>query len=136
MKVEIVDFKPEHLDMMEMREHEASSDIDGQMFFDKSVESKTVFVDGLIITTYGIFANNGLWQIPSKYIDTISMKYARATIKIVRNFIKGRKGVHTVCVNDEFHKRWMKFLGFVKKPENTYNINGNECVLYEVCDGS
>ena len=135
MKVEIVDFKPEHLEMMEMREHEASMDIDGQMFFIQSTESKTVLIDGVILTCYGIFATNGLWQIPSKYIDTIPVKYAKATIKIVRELIKGRKGVHSVCLNDAFHARWMRFLVFVPTNE-TYIINGNDCIRYEVPDGS
>lgn len=137
MKVEIVDFKPEHLDIMDMREHEASMKnfIDGELFLKESIESKTVFVDGIPLTSYGIFDNNGLWQIPSKYIDTIPVKYAKATIKIVRDLIKGREGVHSVCLNDEFHARWMRFLGFIPT-DKTYNINGNECIRYEVPNGS
>ena len=135
MKVEILDFKPEHFDLMEMRDHEAAMGINGQFALDQSIESKTVFIDGVILTCYGIFENNGLWQVPSKYIDTIPVKYAKATLKIVKDLIKGRTGVHSVCLNDDFHKRWMRFLGFVQTDE-TYIINGNECILYEVPSGN
>lgn len=129
MKVEIIDFKPEHLDMMDMRAHEASKEIDGQELFKDSIESKTVLIDGVVLTCYGLYKNNGLWQIPSIHIENLPVKYARATIKIVRKLIENRIGVHTICVDDEFHERWMRFLGF-QPTEKRYTIQGCECLLY------
>lgn len=131
MIVEIVDFKPEHLEQMVMREHEASMTIDGQPLLKDSIESKTVFVDGEVICCYGIFSNNGLWQIPSVNIMKLPVKYARETIKIVRKLIKGKLGVHSWCVDDEFHKRWMGFIGF-QPTEDTMELEGNLCRLYVV----
>jgi len=123
MIVEIVDFEAGHLDQMDMRDHEAGKEINGESLRISSIESKTVLIDGEILCSYGLFDNHGLWQIPSKNISTITMKYARETIKIVREMIKGKEGVHSVCLDDEFHKRWMKFLG-LKPTKQTYEIEG------------
>lgn len=135
MKVEIIQFEPGHLDQMDMREFESSLDVCGDALLEASVESKTVCVDDTVLCSYGIFANNGLWQIPSIHIGTIPVKYARATIKTLRDMIRGKTGVHTYCLDDEFHKRWMGFLGFKRNPDRGHEYEGHKIILYEVNHG-
>ncbi len=96
-----------------MRDHEAGMNLSFVELLDLSNESKTVIKDGEILTIYGIFFNNGLWQIPSKAIEDKMFFYARNCQKPIRDMVKG-KNVYSLCLSDDLHDRWMKFIGFVK----------------------
>jgi len=96
-----------------MRGHEQSLYTDYKNILYLSNESKTVIEDGEILTIYGIFANNGLWQIPSKAIKDNMFRYARNCQQPIKDLIAGKE-VFSVCLDDELHNRWMKFIGFKK----------------------
>ena len=124
--VSVVDFKIEHLEQIEMREHEKElSYMDYSTLKEMSVEAKTVIKDGDIICCYGILENNGLWQIPSIKIQENAGRYARETRNILRDMIKGKAGVHSYCLKDCLHDRWMRFLGFKTDYEDVYTFYGN-----------
>lgn len=98
---------------IDMRDHEASLGVDYEQILYLSNESKTVVEDGEILTIYGIFANNGLWQVPSKAIKDNMFRYARNCKRPIKDLI-GDKKVFSICQDDELHNRWMKFIGFTK----------------------
>ena len=131
MQIDIVQFKAIHLEQMDMREQERKQNIDGDMLIEISDVSETVLMDGVPLCCYGITSEGGLWQVPSNNISTISGKYARGTIKTIKRLMKGYDNVHTICISDDFHKRWMRFLGFSPKGE-VFMLDGKECLYYEV----
>lgn len=132
MLIEIVDFELEHLDQIDMRDHEASLDYDLSCLKELSTESKTAFVDGKIMSCWGIFDNHGLWQIPSKDVASAGILYARRAAKVIKDLIKDKEGVHSLCLDDDYHARWMIFNGFVRNPETVCEMEGHRYVMYEV----
>lgn len=111
-------FKKEHLEIMEMRDHEREllsqlDRLEAGEALEKTI-SFTGLVDGRIISCGGVMASDGnvgiLWQIPSIYVKDVTIKYAR----FIRRWIEdlGFKKLITSCLNDNLHARWMTFLGF------------------------
>ncbi len=132
MLTKIVDFELEHIDIMDMRDHEKSIDIDFTQLKELSVVSKTVFVDGEVMCCWGVLENDGLWQIPSKKIQANSIFYARLALKVIKYLIKDLPNAHSYCLDDELHARWMKFIGLHPNKEKVYDVFGHKYILYEV----
>lgn len=131
MLTRIVDFEMKHLDMIDMRDLEKSASVPLDQLMELSIEAKTAFVDGEIMCCWGLLENGALWQIPSKRVMDNGMYYARRAIKVIRKLIKD-KDVFSICLNDDLHKRWMRFIGFEPDYNYTYFIDGHEYVLFEV----
>lgn len=132
MSIRIVNFEIEHLEQIDLRDHEATIDYDMAQLKEMSVESKTAFVNDEIICCWGVFDNHGLWQLPSKQIKDNPMMYGRRALKVVREMIRDLDGAHSLCLADDLHDRWMRFLGFKANPEKQYEIQGHNYIMYEV----
>jgi hypothetical protein len=132
INVEIVEFEVEHLEQMDMREHEASTSYDLSQLKGMSVESKTAIFDGEIVCCWGVFDDNGIWQIPSIHISKNCLVYAKRAAKVVRELIKDKGDAYSLCLDDELHDRWMRFIGFKKNPDIDYEIDGCKYFRYEV----
>lgn len=118
-EVKIHKFKKEHIEIMDVREHEKRlletfgdlSALEGDFSFTGTYKGVVVSCGGLI---YMNDCSASLWQIPSVYVDDVSFVYA----KTVKNWIEslaseqGIKRMETVTLTDKLHERWMKFLGF------------------------
>lgn len=133
MKVEIIDFKPEHFDQMDMRDYEAEFRGELLVLYEASIESKTAFVDGEIYSTWGIIKEaegHYFWQVPSKLLSANTMIYARRAFFVIRKMIKNYENAYTFCRDDELHAKWMKFIGF-KRGDLTFEDHGKSFVMYE-----
>lgn len=134
--ITIVDLEKKHLEEIDMRDHEASLDLNIDALFDEMIFGKTAMWDGQILTCWGVCKEGSWWQIPSKNIEKVPNGYAKKAYKVIKEMTKFFPNAYTLCLKDELHERWMKFIGFkpIKTESATY-INGKEYVAYEVDHG-
>lgn len=99
-----------------------------------SLYSKTVFYNDEILCCYGMMDDGGMWQVPSRKIQENMMMYARGAKKVIQEMIKG-KYCYSLCLNDQLHDRWMRFIGF-KPTEEFRTIGNHDYVIYEVNNGN
>jgi len=130
--IDIIEFELEHLDLMDMREHEKNCGMDYYELKLASKESKTALWDGEILCCWGLLEDNGMWQIPSKRVAGSGIFYARRAIKVIRKMIGGKPGVYSICLADDSHDRWMRFIGLEPNYDKTYHHNGKDYLMYEV----
>lgn len=118
----IIPFKIEHLEVMDIRPREE------ELLKDESIKAKvlssyavTGFEDGRVVACGGIVPQTGnIWLIPSIYVKDYTVEFCRE----LRNWLfqaredLGLKTLHTICLNDELHNNWMKFLGFTSLETN------------------
>lgn len=133
--IKIIPFKVEHLECMDMREHERAIIGSEDM---KSFEglSFTGILDGRIISCGGVIIdnwNNGyVWQVPSVYVKDVKLSYCKYIRKwlddIAKDFSLNR--YETVCLNDDLHNRWMRFLGFEREGVKKSYINGVDYAMF------
>jgi hypothetical protein len=118
--IKIVPFRKEHLDVMVLRDHEDKLFHDPRMVeaLEGSI-AETAVVGGRVVCAYGIapFMDTlaEVWLIPSVYVEsTDGMKVARGAKKWLEEMRidLGTKRMETLCLADEYHDRWMTFLGF------------------------
>jgi len=127
MEVKVVQFSPHHLEVMDVREidaalfgffktDEAYARIDG--LAKVSVQAATFLYDGRVLFVAGfvrlwpgVFE---VWMLPSVYIKTAPRSFARLIRRYVDRIGEDFKAhrIQTTSFPDEFHERWMKFLGF------------------------
>lgn len=133
----VVKFKKEHIELMNIRAHETTLLNDDVLAkLEHGSIAITGVVDGRIISCGGIIPLfNGiaeLWQIPSVYVSEITMRYAR----YIRKWLEGMKEefklhrMETLCLNDDLHNRWMRFLGFEREGVKRKYLNGNDYVMW------
>lgn len=116
----IIPFKVEHLEAMDMREHEAAlcSDIERLRTIQMGSVACTGIVDGRIVCCGGVMpflaGNSSIWLIPSIYIQENVMVFMRELNKwlmqVRADLVLNR--METDCIDDELHNRWMESLGF------------------------
>ena len=116
----IIPFKIDHIDCMDIREHEMKfnkemlAHLEGKM-------SITGVIDGRVISCGGITPYSDtaaiLWQLPSIYVEQYAVPYARFIRKWLDETADnlGIKRMETACIDDRLHNRWMQFLGFEKE---------------------
>lgn len=118
----IVPFKKEHLELMDIREHEKSFlDDNVAQLLENSTVAFTGLYDGRIISAGGLNKINektaDIWQVPSVYVKTVRLSYA----KYIKAWVEEMAEVfeldrmETLCIDDDLHDRWMTFLGFEKE---------------------
>lgn len=114
-----VPFKIDHLDCMEIREHEKEILTPSLLeYAAASPESYTVIYDGRVISCFGALILDHykaeLWQIPSIYVQDHVVRYARYGREWLEKLQKqySIRRIDTVSLDDELHRRWMGFLGF------------------------
>lgn len=114
----IIPFKKEHIECMDVRTHEAHLINDETLAGLEQSVAITGIQDGRIISCGGFIpyhhGNADAWQIPSVYIEACAKEYALYVYKWLDKTAKeyGLRRLETLCINDEFHDRWMSFMGF------------------------
>jgi hypothetical protein len=132
----IIPFRKEHLACMEIREHESHLISDETLEGLEHSVAITGIVDGRIISCGGIIpyhhGNAEIWQIPSIYVQSVTLEYAR----FVRKWIEEQQRLfclhrmETLCLDDELHNRWMRFLGFQKEGTKRKWVNDMDYCLW------
>ncbi|UOF77745.1 putative acetyltransferase [Caudoviricetes sp.] len=133
--IKIIPFKVEHLECMEMREHEKGLIGNENMKAFEGV-AFTGLIDGRIISCGGVviekWGNAYVWQVPSVYVNDVKMSYCKYIRKwlddVASEYALNR--FETTCVNDDLHNRWMKFLGFEVEGIKKKYINGQDYVMF------
>ncbi len=127
MEVEIVKFHPKHLEISDVREQEINGILKLPDSYERIKilseigESITIIYDGRIITCCGfIEVWSGVcevWQIPSVYITDKPILFARIIKRYLDRLVETFKWhrMQTTSLNDELHRRWMKWLGFERE---------------------
>lgn len=136
MEAKIIPFKKEHLECMEVREHERQilGNSEHLSLLEEASIACTGIIDGRVICCGGVHpflnGNAEIWLIPSVYVKDYIVKFARELRKwlfgVRENLALQR--MQTACIDDELHNNWMAFLGFRKVGmlEKYYNgINYN-----------
>lgn len=121
MTVRLIKFRKEHLDCVDMREHERSVIRDDLIDGLESGACVTGLYNGRIITCGGIcptnYGNADIWQIPSIYVNDVNITYCKYIKKWIKKTVEelSLRRLETICLNDDLHDRWMSFLGFSKE---------------------
>ncbi len=122
MEAKIIPFKKEHLECMEVREHERQiiANPDRLLMLEQTCIACTGMTDGRVVCCGGVHPfDNGsaeIWLIPSIYVNQYVMKFARELKKWLFG-VRENLALHrmqTACIDDELHNNWMTFLGFRK----------------------
>lgn len=131
----IIPFKVDHIDCMDVRDHEKRFNVEGL----KALEGKVSFtgiIDGRIISCGGLvmYSETGaeLWQIPSIYVKQYAGQYARHIKKWLAEISAdlGLKRMETISLDDPLHNRWMTFLGFEKEGVKKQFLNGADYAVW------
>ena len=137
MNYKLVKFKKEHLEVMDLRPHEETllKQTDYAQYLEQSV-AVTGIVDGRIVCCGGLNimpgGNADIWLIPSIHVK----RHAKLFVKVLRDWLAEKREdfqlsrMQTICLNDELHNRWMKFLGFEKEGVLKKFCNDTDYVIY------
>jgi len=126
--IEIVEFHPNHVEVMEVRSIEALGIMQMEDAHDRleqlsknSLDAQTFLHDGRVIFCAGYVqlwpGVIEVWMIPSIYVKTITLSFCKL-LKAYVNDIMEKHNCHrlqTTAPNDAEHDKWMKFLGFEKE---------------------
>jgi hypothetical protein len=144
--IRLVPFKKEHIDCMDVREHEKYL-IDKELLaifetglaFTGVKEGKIISCGGLLVKAFG---NADVWQIPSIYVSDVKLSYC----KVIKNWLNEQakelslSRMETISLDDGLHDRWMSFVGFEKEGVKRRYINGKDYAmwgrLFEVENGN
>lgn len=118
--IKIVPYKKEHVELMNLREHEKELLKDKAMYeFLEGGIASTATSDGVVVCSYGIMPQikgvATIWLLPTIYVESKeSLKVARGAKAWIEQMQEdlGLHRMETACVADELHDRWMTFLGF------------------------
>ena len=128
----IIPFKNDHLDVMEIRDHERQilSDESHRAMLSSCPISCTGIEGGRIICCGGVIpflsGNAVIWLVPSVYITQYQKTFQKELQKWlfqVREDLALQR-METECVADELHDRWMTYLGFTKEGTKKKYFNG------------
>lgn len=144
--IKLIPFKKEHIECMEVREHEKHL-LDGELLtiFEQGL-AFTGMIDGRLISCGGLllkpFGNADIWQIPSVYVKDVKLSYC----KVIRKWIEEQaqelalNRLETISLDDGLHDRWMRFIGFEKEGVKRRYIKGKDYAmwgrLFEVSHGN
>lgn len=117
--IKYVPFKKEHLDLIDLREHESvlfqnphfAECLEGSLAYTACYNGRVMCAYGIIPYVKGI---GEIWLLPSVYLGKEAIKLGRRA-KLWLEDTRQDLGLHrmeTLCLNDELHTRWMEFLGF------------------------
>lgn len=133
----VIPFKKEHIEVMDVRDHESNilnNDVLSKLektsiAFTGVVNGKIISCGGIIVVFKGVAE---LWQIPSIYVSEITIKYARYIrkwIELMRQEFQLYR-METICLDDDLHNRWMRFLGFEREGVKRKFLNGHDYVMF------
>lgn len=133
----IVEFKKEHLEVMDLRPHEHELiELGGDLSYLENGVNCTGIVDGRVLCCGGVIpmmkGNAEIWLIPSVHVSKSTITF----VKELKNWLFTVREsldldrMQTICIDDELHNRWMKFLGFEKEGQLKKYCNGKDYVMY------
>lgn len=127
-KVEVFDFHPDHLLVMDIRAEEAlgimslddhyerflvlsKCSVDAASF---TIGDRMLFCAGYVSLWPGVIE---CWMVPSKYVDQHRLTFCKLLKQYVDSIIHKEKchRFQTTAPDDALHARWMKFLGLKKE---------------------
>ena len=127
-RIETIKFRPEHLEVMSIREKEEKGIMQLEDAFTRfegmakiSIDAKTFMYDGRIIFCAGYFqlwpGVIECWMVPSKYVKTVTLQFCKILKQYVDDIIREYKchRFQTTAPDDDLHARWMKFLKLEKE---------------------
>jgi len=119
------EFFPHHVDVMDLNTPEVEQLLGLKNLpcalaeiKERSTQSGTMVCDGRVICCTGFVTLwegvGDCWTIPSIYMAEYAMTYSRIIRRYIDEIIQmcNYHRVQTACLDDEFHRRWMDFLGF------------------------
>ena len=119
-RVKVIDFEPEHIALMEVKDNVSSSNlkIEKLKFMkERSIHSITLLCDERVVLCGGFLplwpGVIACWMIPSNNVKIAAL----SACKVIKGYVDAiieREDCHrvqTTSPDDEFHARWMKFLG-------------------------
>lgn len=132
----IIPYKKEHIECMDVRAHESHFLNDNTLSGLDNGYAYTGIHSGRVIACFGVIpyhsGNAEIWQIPSVYVQDHIIdycKYTRKFLKDVADELQLRR-METLCLDDELHTRWMKFLGFESEGLKRKWIGDNDYRLW------
>lgn len=136
--IKIVPYKKEHVELMNLREHEHILLQNPNML--EMLEggiAVTAVADGRVSCAYGINPYlkgvADIWLLPSIYIESVDgMKLARrakAWLEEMREDLNLHR-METLCLADDLHDRWMTFLGFECEGVKRKYCGGNDYKMW------
>ena len=121
----IIPFIPAHVDLMDVRQSEldgiGSNCLDRYKLLAENAVGFTLIHDGRIIMAFGYYelwpGVMEIWVIPSAYTHQYPNTVARTMLRYMASFIASHKPhrLQTAALDDDFHSRFMEFMGFVKE---------------------
>jgi len=134
----LIPFKKEHLEVMDMRQHEKdvlALSADMGAILEQSTVARTGIIGGKVVACGGVsinvFGAGEVWLIPSIYLPEHGMTYLR----LVRDWLSDvqksydLKRMQTASPDDAMHNRYMEFLGFAKEGEmKQYALGKDYCM--------
>ena len=124
LKVRIIDFHPEHVKVMDIRDQELKGIFafnkawEGLLRLNKLATALTICYDGKILGAMGFLEMwpgvCEVWVIPSKYIEQYGVVFARVIKKNLNNLIEVHNlhRIQVTAIDDPRHNRWLEWLGF------------------------
>lgn len=117
----LIPFKPEHLELMELRDQERAQLDSGGLegVFEYRVSdgvSWTLIIDGCVVACFGITEMGGtadIWMMSSNYVKDYGRRVCVITRSILSNYIEDAspRRLQTTCMNNEVDIRFMEWMG-------------------------
>ncbi len=139
-EAEIIKFHPEHLNLMDVREHEVKNilKVEGaKERLEALIEvgtSGTIVYDGKILGVMGIFdiwkGVCEVWVLPCKNIPQHALIFARIIKKYLNNIVglKHYDRIQVTALNNKTQNRFFQWLGFeLETPNGMKNFSNAGC---------
>jgi len=122
VKLMLIPFKKEHLEVMDIREHEKKifRETNQLQALERCVAYTAVY-DGRVVLCAGfaLFGNGNaeIWMVPSIYMG----EYIKPLCKTVRKWVEEQqkalflRRMQTACMDDDLHNGWMRYLRFERE---------------------
>jgi len=137
LKARLIPFKKDHLECMDVRDHErAVLAMTTHLDVLQNSIAVTGIYDGRVVCCGGVlpFANGNaeIWLIPSIYVR----EYKKVFCKELKDWLFDVRDklalirMQSACINDELHTEWMEYLGFTKEGVMAKYHNGMDYAMW------
>lgn len=127
-KVEIFEFNPDHLNVIDIREEEAQGVMTLPDYYErfsmaaeKSIEANSYAYDGIMLFSAGYMelwpGVIECWMVPSIHVEKYKMTFCKLLKNYVDKILREQTchRLQATAPDDELHNRWMGFLGLKKE---------------------
>ena len=149
-EVKIIDFHPEHLNLMDIREHEIENVLSIKYSRERikvltdTGTSGTIIYDGKILGVMGIFdmwkGVCEVWVLPSNNILQHKLVFARTIKKYLKSILNLNfyNRVQVTALDDDLHNRFFHWLGFkLETPFGmpNFSFDGSTYNMWSIING-